>query len=341
MDIVAATSQLSVLLDSGVPLYDALLIIINEEENRDLRERLINIKDRIGEGSSFTKALETHLNVFPEIYQRMVEAGETSGTLNTVLLRLADYLESKSKIYEKIKTAILYPALMTIVGILVLSFLFLFVIPKITRIFEDTGQTLPLITILLLKAVDLFRNYWVIILIGLLSSSWGFKKLEQFKRFKENKDILILKLPYIGKIVTKFYAANLSRTLGSLLYSGVPMLKALNMTQKVLANHTIFKQVLNKAIKDVTEGRSLSGSLKDATIIPGILTQMIAIGERSGRLENILLKAADTYEKDFERSVNRALAMLEPMLILIMGIVVGFIVLAILLPIFELNQITR
>ena len=335
--LATTTAQLSTLLASGATLYDALSILINEEENKVLRDVIIRVKERIAEGSSLCVALGDYPEIFPEIYRRMIEAGEASGTLDKVLARLADYLETRASVQRQVRTALLYPLLMTIVGFGVLSFLFVFVIPKITGIFEDTKQALPLITIILLRIVNLFRNYWPLMLIFMGGGIWGARKFIAKPTGKAFLDRALLRLPWIGRTLTKFYIASLASTLGSLMESGVPILKALDLSKKALG-HAVFDTVLNKAVTDITEGVSLSESLKGSNIIPGLLTHMIAIGERSGKLEDLLLRVASTYEKDFETAVTRAISLLEPLLILTMGFVVGFIVLAILLPIFELNQ---
>jgi general secretion pathway protein F len=335
--LAITTAQLSTLLASGATLYDTLSILINEEENRVLRDVVIRVKERIAEGSSLCVALDDYPEIFPEIYRRMIEAGEASGTLDKVLARLAEYLETRASVQRQVRTALVYPLLMTIVGFGVLSFLFVFVIPKITGIFEDTKQALPLITIILLRIVNLFRNYWHLILILMVGGIWGARKFIAKPHGKAFLDRALLRLPWIGGTLTKFYIASLASTLGSLMESGVPILKALDLSKKALG-HAVFDTVLNKAVTDITEGVSLSESLRGSNIIPGLLTHMIAIGERSGKLEDLLLRVASTYEKDFETAVTRAISLLEPLLILTMGFVVGFIVLAILLPIFELNQ---
>jgi general secretion pathway protein F len=339
-ELATISSQLSTLLSSGATLYDALSVLINEVESRYLREVLIHIKESISEGSSLARALEDHPEVFPEMYNRMVEAGESVGALDKSLARLSEYLETRARIKDRVRTALLYPALMTFVGIGVLSFLVLFVIPKITRIFEDTQQALPLITVVLLGIVGFFRNYWPFVLIAIGGAGWGLKEFIKKPKGKAIKDNLLLRLPWLGKLIMHYFIASLARMLGSLLESGIPMLNALEMTKRVLG-HTVYERILNKAIKDVTEGGALSRSLEDSKHVPGLLTHMIAIGEKSGNLDNLLLKAAETYEREFETSVARALSLLEPFLILAMGLVVGFIVLAILLPIFQLNQIIR
>lgn len=339
-ELAAITHQLSTLLSSGATLYDALSILINEEESKTLKRVLSDLKESIAGGSSLTKAIEKHPAIFHDIYVRSIEAGEMSGTLDRILAELAEYLEARAKVYDQLRTALLYPALMTLVGAGVLFFLLTFVIPKITGIFEDTHQALPVMTVILLDIAWFLKNYWPFILIGICGSGWGLYKFINKPRGKKIRDRLFLRLPLFGRIAMKFYMANFARTLGSLLQSGVSILNAIDMTKRVL-NNAVFESALNKAAKDVAEGAPLSNSLKNSGIFPGILVHVIATGEKSGKLDSLLLKAAASYEKDFESTANRLLSLLEPALILAMGVIVGFIVMAILLPIFQLNQIIR
>ena len=339
-ELAAITHQLSTLLSSGATLYDALSILINEEESKTLKRVLSAVKESISGGSSLAKALEKHPAIFHDVYVRSVEAGEISGTLENILAGLAEYLETRAKVYDQLKTALLYPVLMTLVGTGVLFFLFTFVIPKITGIFEDTHQALPLMTVILLNIAWFLKNDWPFILIGICSAGWGLHKLLKRPKGKEIRDRLLLQLPVLGRIAVKFYMANFARTLGSLLQSGVSILNAIDMTKRVL-NNAVFESALNKAGKDVAEGAPLSISLKNSGTFPAILVHVIATGEKSGKLDSLLLKAAASYEKDFESAANRLLSLLEPILILAMGVIVGFIVIAILLPIFQLNQIIR
>lgn len=338
--LIVATRELAVLLNSGTLLYDALALVANEKDGNHLAAAFFQVKEMISSGNSFAKALESRPDIFPEIYVRTVEAGEESGTLDGALLRLSDYLEARAKIRGRMTTALYYPALMTFVGVGVLAFIFIFVLPKIAVLFEDTGGSMPIITRALLIVVDLLTVWWPLFVGGAFVLLIGLRAFIKGQRGKQMLDRLSMKLPFAGGIFFKFQMANFSRTLGSLLSSGVPMLKALDMTRKVL-NHAVFESVLRKAVKDVTEGQPLSASLKSSGVFPGVLLHMIATGEKSGKLEDLLLKAAQAYEGDFEMAVSRGLSLLEPGLILAMGAVVGFIVLAILLPIFELNQIVR
>jgi len=340
LELASMSRQLSTLLSSGASLHESLEILVKETENRPLSASLIDVKERLAGGSSFARALDAQGGVFPQMYCRMVEAGEETGNLESVMGRLADYLEARERVYEKVKTALIYPTLMTIVGAGVLSFLLIFVIPKITTIFEDTKTALPFITVILLWCTAFLRRFWPLLVVAAVALPFVFSRLTRRPAGKSFRDRLILRLPVVGKIVRRFYFSTLARTLGSLLESGVPLLTALDMTGRVL-NHTLFQKVFEKAARDVTEGGELSKSFADSGALPGMVVYMTSIGEKSGQLPEMFLKVADTYEREFNTSVERGLALMEPLLILVMGAAVGFIVLAILLPIFELNQIVR
>ena len=340
IELASVTRQLSTLLSSGSTLYDALAILIEEIDNKGFTDTLTKVKEDVSAGSTLAGALSAHPLIFPEMYIRMVEAGEESGTLDSVLLRLSELMEVRAAISEQVKTAFMYPIVVTTVCFAVLGFLLIYVIPKITRVFEDSEAAMPFVTEVLLFVAAALRNFWPVLLIAGFAAYLAYRPLMRRPGFKAASDRVLLKLPYIGALLKVYYAASLSRTLGSLLSTGVPILMALDMTAKVL-NQAVYSDILAKAGKQVTEGAALSGALRGNSMIPNLLVHMISIGERSGKLDELLLKAADSYEKDFERSITRALSMLEPALIVFMGGIVGFIVLAILLPIFELNQLIK
>ena len=326
------TRQLSTLLSSRVPLMEALRAL--SEENKGLWERcLISVRERVAGGTSLSRALEEHKKIFPEFYINMVAAGEHSGALDKVLVRLADFLEKQNAIRAKIRVSMIYPMFMICVGFIVMSFLFTFVIPKIVKIFEDTKSALPLITIVLINISNLFRHYWWILLIAVVSGVFGIRRLMREHRLLIDK--IILKLP--GSLIQALYLARFSRSLGFLLEGGLPMLKALELSAKSTGNRALELKVLAAGEK-VAEGGRLSASLEG---LPPVMLQLISTGERSGTLIEVLNKAADSYEEEFHRKVQRALSLLEPSMILLMGIVVGFIVLAVLLPMFQLNQLVR
>ncbi len=328
----AITRQLSILLSSGVPLLEALKSLA-EDNKGSWKGILIGIREGIASGSSLSRTMSEHKDIFPEFYMNMIAAGETSGNLDSVLSSLADYLEKQDAINQRVKTAMLYPVFMVCVGFVVLSFLFTLVIPKIVKIFEDTKSALPLITIILIKVSNIFRNYWWLIAGAITGGVIGFRK------FREKNEVfvdrLIIKIP--GGIIQNLYFARFTRTFGFLLAGGLPVLRALELSSKSVGNRYIENKIA-EAREKVAEGAMLSSSLNG---FPPVLLQLISTGEKSGRLVEVLNKAADSYEEEFSRKVQRALSLLEPSMILIMGLIVGFIVFAVLLPMFQLNQLVK
>lgn len=338
--LAAASRQLATLISSGTSISDALQVLAENNDNALLRSVLLATRDAVQGGSSFSKALAAHPEVFSPLFRGLVQAAEASGSLDQVLPRLADYLEKRARIRSEVRAALTYPALMTVVGASVLAFLFIFVIPKISRIFEDTGTALPFMTVVLLWMTDVVRTWWPALLASFALSLWLLKRRAGSERGRELRDSLLLRLPWFGPIVLSFHMANLTRTLGTLLKGGVQMLKALDICAEAIDNR-VFGRVLEAAAKDCAEGSSLSASLRKSTLVPPLVCHMIGVGERSGNLDEMLLKTAESYDAAFEDGVKRSLSLLEPVLILAMGLVVGFIVLAMLLPIFELNQTIR
>ncbi len=326
------TRQLSILLTAGVPLADALQSIASESRGY-YKDVLIAIKDGLSAGASLHRVIQDYRNIFPDFYINMIQAGEQSGNLEMVTVRLADYLESQNSIRLRVRSAMAYPVLMMGVCIIVLSFLFTFVVPKIVKIFADTKSTLPFITQALIFISNLFVNFWWAILIVLGASYFLSKGL--IKKHRLLFDRLLLRLP--GNLVQSLYYSRFARTLGFLLDGGVPMLKSLLISSRSAGNKELEERVL-KAEEKVSEGKTLSASLEG---FPPVFIQLISIGEKSGRLSESLKKAADSYDQEFSRRINRAVAIVEPVMILSMGVVVCFIVLAVLLPIFQLNQLIK
>ncbi len=322
----ALTRQLSVLLASGVPLVEALRAL-SKEARGDWRERLVDLREKVAGGLSLSRALDAHEKVFPEFYRNMVAAGEQSGTQDVVLDRLADFLESQESVRARVRTAMVYPLFMAGVGMVVLSFLFTFVVPKIVRVFENYEAALPLPTVILIGISDFFVNYWwaLIILAGLL----GYAGRRALEKHRPAVDGLLM------RAFPSLFLARFSRSLGFLLEGGLPMLRSLELAGKTTGNAWL-NGVIRRAGVRVTEGARLSASLEG---FPPVMLELVATGEKSGRLSEVLDKAANTYETDFDRKVQRALALLEPVMILLMGAVVGFIVFAVLLPMFQLNQL--
>lgn len=326
------TRQLSILLSSGVTLIDALNSLAAEHKGF-YRDMLIAIKERISGGSGLYRALEDFSDYFPEFYINMVQAGEQSGTLDKAFASLADFLESQNAIKSKIRTSMVYPIIMIGVSIVVLSFLFTFVVPKIVKIFKDTKSSLPFITVMLIFVSNVFIKYWWA-LTGVVVAAYIYIR-RSYKRHRIVIDRLLLKLP--GNVIQSLYYARFSLTLGFLLDGGLPVLKALRLSAKSMGNMELEASIY-EAEKNVAEGQRLSATLGK---FPPVFIQLIATGEKSGMLSETLKRAAVSYEEDFNRLVNRAVLIFEPAMILLMGLVVSFIVLAVLLPIFQLNQLVK
>jgi general secretion pathway protein F len=326
------TRQLSTLLSAGVPLIDTLRSL--SEENKGFwKGLLVSVRDRVSAGSNLSRALEAHPKVFPDFYINMVAAGEQSGRLDKVLSRIADYLEKQASVRSKIRAAMIYPAFMSLVGFVVMSFLFTFVVPKIVRIFQNTKSALPFITVVLIFISNIFVNYWWAIIILAVALVFGIRRVRE--KHRPMLDGLILKMP--GGIMQNLYFGRFSRTLGFLLEGGLPVIKSMELSASSVGN-TVLKEKILLAAKKVIEGARLSSSLEG---FPSVLLQLISTGEKSGTLGEMLNRAADSYEEEFERKVQKSLSLLEPVMILLMGLVVGFIVLAVLLPMFQLNQMVK
>jgi len=328
----SVTRQLSTLISSGVPLLEALRSL-SDEQKGSWKTMLVDIKERIAGGSSFSKALEEYPKIFPEFYVNMVAAGEASGNLDNILTRIADFLEAQDNLKSKVRTSMVYPVFMICISFIVLSFLFAFVMPKITRIYKDTQSALPLLTVVLIWVSEIFQRYWWILIGLLLGGLYSLRELREKKRVF--LDRMILRIP--GNILQSLYFGRFARTLGFLLEGGLPMLSSLELSAKSIGNKVIEQSVLESG-KRVSEGARLSASLDG---FPPVLLQLISTGERSGQLVEVLKNAARSYEEEFSRRVDKALSLLEPVMILCMGFLVGLIVLAVLLPIFQLNQLIK
>jgi general secretion pathway protein F len=324
------TRRLSTLVSSGVSLVDAIRALSSEQKG-EWRHILTDINDRLAGGSTLARAMEAHPSIFPDFYTGMVTAGENAGKLTEVLLKLADYLENDINVKNKVKTALVYPAFMACVSVAIVIFLFTFVIPKITKIFEDTSTSLPFITVVLIWISNTLKNYWWLLLGSFAGIVMLYKRIKETK--KELIDAVLLKDP--TGILMGLYMLRFSMTMGFLLSGGLPILQAMQLTSKATGN-TVLEQNILTAQDRVSQGAKLSSSLEG---FPPTLLQIISTGEQTGRLPEILIKTSESYESEFDRKLQRAVSILEPALILAMGLIVGFIIVSVLLPIFELNEI--
>lgn len=338
-EVATMTRQLATLIGAGFPLVSALDTLMAQFPSPALKKTVAKIKDAVVEGSSFADALSTFPNVFSPIYANMVRAGETSGTLEIVLTRLADITENQEVLKNKVITAMIYPLIILLVGLLIMFFLFIYVIPNITSIFKDLEQQLPLPTQLLIGTSDLFKSYWWVLIALCVAFLIGFYQLRKNPKGSLWLDRTILKFPMAGLLASKLAAAGFSRTLGSLLANGVSMMPALEIVKNIVGNKHIAEAIATATV-EVGKGQALGKSLEVHHMFPPIAIQMIQVGEQSGNLEEMLEKVADVFEKEVETTVMRMTALLEPIMVVIMAVMVLFIVLSIMLPILEMsNQI--
>ncbi len=336
-ELAAATRQLGTLLGAGIPLDEVLSTVADQTDQSTLSSTFMSIREKVLQGSPFFEAIGEHSGVFPDLFINMIQVGENSGTLDQVLNRLADFLDEQARIRSRIQAAMAYPILMTVVGTGVLIFLFIFVVPKITGMLTEMGQALPWPTQMLITLSSTLASWWWLLLIGVAAALVGLRRYRNTTAGRLKMDRLSLRIPLYGRLNLFIATARFSRTLGTLLQSGVPLLKALDITRTLL-NNMVLREAVETARKEVQEGGSLARSLKNSAAFPPMLAQISAAGEKSGQLEPMLFRLADTYEHQTDLSITGLLSLLEPILILVMGTVVGFVVLAILLPIFEASQ---
>ncbi|MDJ0830284.1 MAG: type II secretion system inner membrane protein GspF [Desulfobacterales bacterium] len=339
-EIAMMTRQLATLLGAGFPLVTAIDTLVEQTKAPAFKRIIARLKDSIVEGNSFADSLSLYPGTFSSLYINMVRAGETSGTLEIVLERLADISEKQQDLKQRIRSAMTYPILMLIIGLLVLFFLLTFIVPSITSIFDEMNQVLPAPTRLLIGVSDFFKSFWWLILvvaIGFLVAAQFFRRMPKGRYFF---DQLNLKLPILGQLINKLAVARFARTLGSLLENGVTMLQSLEIVRNIAGNLLIADSI-DRASGEVEKGEGLGNALANGQVFPHLSIQMIQVGEQSGELEPMLNKIADVYEKEVESKILSLTTLLEPIMILVMGLLVGFIVLSICLPIFEMNQLVR
>jgi len=339
-EIFAMTRQLSILLGAGVPLVKSLEALISQITNSMLQKIMAQIKESVNEGNSLAFSLSQHPKFFSNLYVNMVDSGEASGSLDVVLGRLAEFGEHQQALRGRFKAALAYPAFMSLIGTVVLFFLITFIVPNITKIFTDMHQTLPLPTVVLIEVSNFMLSFWWVILIAFLIGIVILKQSKKRPGVHYIWDKLKLRIPVFGPINQKIALARFGRTLGSLLQSGVPLITALQIVGKIVDN-SLIARVIDNAVDEIQAGSSLAGTLAKSRWFPSIAVQMMSVGEQSGELEGMLNKIADTYEREVESHIMALTSMLEPVMILVMGLIVGFVVISILLPIFEMNQMIR
>ena len=339
-DLSLFTRRLATLVASAVPLFEAMGSLYEQEESGILKQVLARVRDRIAEGASLSRAMMAEPRVFNESYVSMVSAGEASGALDVVLERLADFLEEQEEVRNRVTSAMAYPLLMILVGGGVMLFLLTFVIPKIVLIFEDSKAALPLITVILIKLSHFLQDWWWILAGLAIASVPAYRAAMRREKYRATRDALLLRLPVAGGMLQRLILSRFARVLGLLLSSGVPIIHALEITSEVLVNR-VYRKFLHEVMEEVAQGGSLSNSLRKSKLFPPMLVHLTGVGEKGGNLEAMLLKAGVSYEREFASRLTRLMGLLEPLLVLAMGLAVGIVVMAVLLPIFELNQLVR
>jgi general secretion pathway protein F len=337
-DVMVFTQDLSTLLEAGVPIDRSLAILMNIAENRRLKRLIGDILKSIQGGSGLSDALALHPKIFSDFYVNMVRAGETGGVLEDVLNRLGVYLESSQELKEFIKSAMVYPVFLVVVSGLSIIVLMTYVIPKFAVIFSDLGGSIPWSSRLLLAASDLLRSYWWLLFAACAALLFIIDRYRRTDGGRLTIDRLKLSLPVIRDFVKKSEAARFTRTLGTLVRSGVPIVTGLELVRNIIGNSVIAAS-MGQVIRKVKEGDRLASPLDQTRLFPSLAIQMITVGEETGRLEEMLLRVADNYEKMLRNTIKRFISFLEPALILAMALVVGFIVISMLMAIFSMNEL--
>lgn len=340
-DIVVFTRQFSTMIDAGLPLLQALDILSTQVESKTLARVLGEIKENVEAGSTYADALKKHPRVFSELYANMVAAGEAGGILDTILNRLAAYIEKAMKLKKKVKGAMVYPIVVSTVAILAIAIIMIFVVPTFSKMFAQLGGTLPLPTLMIISLSKFLAGIGGLLtggaIVGIVVA------LKQFRRTEKGTHItdkILLKLPIFGVLLNKVAVAKFTRTLGTLVSSGVPILDGLEITAKTSGNKVI-EYAIMEVRKQVTGGKTLAEPLTKAKVFPPMVTHMISVGETTGALDTMLNKIADFYDDEVDAAVNALTSMMEPMLMVFLGGAVGFIVVAMYLPIFKLITLIK
>lgn len=337
-DMSNMTRQMASLIKANIPLVDALGACSDQMDNLLLKEVLADCKNAVNEGSSFHKTLRKYPKIFDKIFVSMVEAGEMSGTLDVILLRLAEFTEDRAELNSKIKSAMLYPVIMVIFMILIMSVMFIFVVPQMMSIFDDADMTLPWYTMAVINLSGIFVSYWWLIIISAVALVYFFIQWTNSESGRPKWDAIKLKLPVSGKLTRMIAVSRFTRTLSTLLAGGVPMLNAMDIVKNVVNNEVLAKAI-REARDNISEGESIAGPLKKSQQFPPIVIHMVGIGEKTGDLERMLNQVSDTYDFQVKNQVTGLTSILEPIMIIIMGGVIGTIVFSLMVPMFELANI--
>lgn len=337
-DLALVTRQLATLVRSGLPLEEALKAVSEQNDRPKVQGVLMGVRSKVMEGHTLASGFADFPNAFPEIYRATVAAGEQSGHLDEILERLADYTENRQVTRQKVRGALVYPIILTVFSILIVSFLLAFVVPKVVDVYASSGQVLPLMTRVLISSSDFIVQWWPLLILGIAATIFGVRAYLSQPGPKRSFHLLLLRLPLIGKLVQGLNTARLTRTLSILAASGVPVLDAFRIAGEVV-NNIPMKEAVEAAAARVREGAAIGRSLAVSKLFPPMTLHLISSGEASGELEVMLERAAINQEREMDSIIGALLNTLQPLLTILMGVVVLFIVMAMLMPLFQFNQL--
>jgi type IV pilus assembly protein PilC len=322
------------MIDAGLPLVSSLNVLIEQTDNLRIKKALQDVYKKVKEGETLSRSLGDHPSIFPGLMVNMVEAGEVGGVLDTVLNRLASHFEKEHKMNEKIKSALTYPAVVSVMAVLSVLFILTFVLPTFVQMFDNMKMELPLLTRILLAISSILRNYAPILIVLTAAGAYGLKIAYQREQTRQIIDALTLRTPVVGMLSRKIGIARFSRTLSTLLHGGVPIITALEVVQKTIGNLSMMK-ALEQAQSGIKEGMGLASTLAQSKVFTPMVVQMVSIGEESGALDKMLEKIADFYESDVDDIVGRLSSIIEPIIIGVLGVIIGIIIIAIMVPLFD------
>jgi len=334
-DIVVFTRQFATMIDAGLPLVQCLDILSSQQENKTFKEVLLKVKEDVESGSTFADALKKHPKAFNELYVNLVAAGEVGGILDTILNRLAAYIEKALKLKKQVKSAMTYPTTIIGIALVVIAVILVFVIPTFEKMFTDFGGALPAPTQIVINLSNFIQNYILLIIGAIVFIIFAVKKTYATDKGRDKIDNWALKLPVFGILIRKVAVAKFSRTMATMISSGVPILDGLDIVRKTAGNRTVEKAIANVR-SSISEGKTIAEPLKESGVFPPMVCQMIEVGEQAGALDTMLSKIADFYDDEVDDAVNNLTAMMEPLLMLFLGTTVGGLVIAMYLPIFKL-----
>ncbi len=337
-DLVVFTRELATLSSAGLSLIKSLISLRDQMPEGKLRLVLSQVIDGVERGDSFSESLSHFPKVFPKLYVNMIRSGEVSGSLDDILKRLASLLEKHQRLIKRLRTALIYPAFVLSMALIILSLLMIFVVPTFTKIFADLGGELPKPTQFLIATSNVFKNHWYILLASVVIVIYGIKYLSTIQTVKYYFDKIILNVPLFGKLISRVTIARFTRTLGTLLNSGVPILTAFQIIKETTTN-LVYANCIPRISESVKEGESFAHMLEETKIFPNLVIKMVGVGEETGQLSDMLVKVADNYEEDVDVLIASLSALMEPFLIVFMGLIVGFIVISMFLPLFNIAEL--